>query len=219
MFAAAAAVAVVDWAAVGADRSTSDGARRFGAIEAVAKPGVVLLLIVVAVVADDVESRALVVLALVASLAGDIALLPQVDRFLAGLGAFLASHMLWLAALLTLDLDRQRILVTVVVLLLPFGAMLLRLRGTASTPGSSVARLLPWIGIYGLVLVAMAATAVGAGSATLAAGGLAFALSDSILAYRRFLSDGGRILRVATHVTYHSALALLVLGFATVGAV
>ncbi len=217
MFAAAAAVAVVDWAAVGADRSTSDGARRFGAIEAVAKPGVVLLLIVVAVVADDVESRALVVLALVASLAGDIALLPQVDRFLAGLGAFLASHMLWLAALLTLDLDRQRILVTVVVLLLPFGAMLLRLRGTASTPGSSVARLLPWIGIYGLVLVAMAATAVGAGSATLAAGGLAFALSDSILAYRRFLSDGGHMLRVATHVTYHGALALLVLGFATSG--
>jgi len=107
LLAVTAAVAVLDWVAVGTGRVR---------LEAVAKPAVMLGLLALALALGSTDPApaarggtrlsdlsadgrpgtlltALVLAALLAGLAGDVLLLPQVDRFVPGLVAFLLGHL------------------------------------------------------------------------------------------------------------------------------
>ena len=87
-----AAAALADWAAV---------ARRRPDLESVAKPAVLVILILLAWLlrADSVDYGNQLLLGLVLSLIGDVLLLGRSDRhFLAGLIAFLLAHVAYIAA-------------------------------------------------------------------------------------------------------------------------
>ena len=94
-----AVVALVDWWAVARDDRRT---------ERWAKPAVVGGLLVVALLAGAAGSPAgrWVLLALALGLVGDVLLLPDVDRFVGGLLAFLLGHLAWVAACVTVGLDR-----------------------------------------------------------------------------------------------------------------
>ena len=93
----AAGLAAIDWFSVW---------RALPRVEQVAKPAVMVAFILLAlgIDADPSAARWLVVVGLAFGLAGDIFLLPQVDRFLAGLGAFLLGHGFYVAGFATMDL-------------------------------------------------------------------------------------------------------------------
>ncbi len=150
--------------------------------------------------------KALIAGALLLSLIGDIALLPNIDRFRLGLGAFLAGHVLWIVVLVEIGASAKT---TVLVSLVLFAgaAMLLRFRFDL---GDGLMRP---VAAYAGLLSIMTGTAMSTGEPTLAAGGLLFLASDTILGVRRFvLSPPATAARVLTHVTYHLAQAALVAG-------
>jgi uncharacterized membrane protein YhhN len=93
----AAVLAVIDW--VGVVR----GDQR---LRWVGKPGVMVALIAAALLANGAPSavKAWFVVALVLSLAGDVALLLPEQWFLAGLVAFLLAHLAYVAGMVQLDL-------------------------------------------------------------------------------------------------------------------
>ena len=81
-------VTLIDWIAV---------LRDWGRVEEVAKPLVMLLLLVVTLESLDGAQRTAVAAAVVFGLLGDVALLNRIDAFIAGLGAFLVGHLLYVA--------------------------------------------------------------------------------------------------------------------------
>jgi uncharacterized membrane protein YhhN len=71
-------------------------------VELVTKPLVTIMMIVAAATihANPSSARPWVVSGLVCCLVGDVALLPQVDKFIIGLAAFLVGHVLFAVAAL-----------------------------------------------------------------------------------------------------------------------
>ncbi len=195
----AALAAGADWTAVRTGRAR---------LEAVAKPSVMLALIGLAATADlePAGVRPWIVTALVLGLAGDLALLPQVDRFIVGLGSFLVGHLAYVVAF-TLMWDLGPLLaagvVGLVVLLAWFGRPIER-----SIRGSS-------LHVPVLAYIAVTCTVIVAGSGTgrwvIAAGAVAFALSDGLLGSDRFVSSRPER-RVWVHVLYHAGQAAIVAG-------
>jgi uncharacterized membrane protein YhhN len=189
-FAGAMAIAVVDWVAV------ARAARR---LEALLKPLVPLPLIAVALVAHAWWFAA----ALALCLAGDVFLLPQVDRFRSGLAAFLLAHLAFIAAFLPLPLFRPGLAFVPVELLLigAFGSSIVR---------AAPAKLRVAVTCYVLVIAAMFGVAASRAAPLLQFGALLFVVSDGLLGWNRFVKElpGGR---VAVMVTYHLAIGLLTL--------
>ena len=109
LLAVAGLVALADWRAVW---------RRPASIENLLKPAVLVLLIAVALVLDPVDStqRAWFVVGLVLSLAGDVLLLPAIDRFVAGLASFLLAHVAFIAGFLAAGRGDQSLVPLVFVL-------------------------------------------------------------------------------------------------------
>ncbi|HEX9991431.1 MAG TPA: lysoplasmalogenase family protein [Acidimicrobiales bacterium] len=204
LLAAAAVGAVADWAAVGTGR------RR---LEAVAKPATLALLVGAAVALDPASgaARAWFVVALLASLAGDVALLPAVERFTAGLAAFLAAHLAYVAGFLA---DGHHAA--------PLAAGAVLVVAALATAGRAVVRgarrrspaLAGPVAAYALALAAMVVAGWSTGEAAALAGTTLFLVSDGLLAWDRFVAaaPGGR---VAVHVTYHLAQGLLVVSLAS----
>lgn len=152
------------------------------------KPATTALLLLIAWLGGGEASslyRAGVLLGLAFSLAGDVFLMLPSDRFVAGLGAFLAAHLAYLAAFLGTAPGR------------PFSAALI-LYGAYAV--GLLAFLWPRLGkmcgpvlVYGAVLALMAWrayerwAALGTEAAALATVGAGlFVLSDSALAVNRF---------------------------------
>jgi len=188
--AAATLLAAGDWVAV------ARGLRR---AEGLLKPLVPLPLIAVAVALHSWWFAA----ALALCLAGDVLLLPQVDRFRGGLAAFLLGHLAFIGGFLARPLHPSRA---------GFAAGALLLVVVVSPPiFKAVPRplRLPVLA-YILVIFAMNVAAFIGGSAVAAAGASLFAVSDALLAWNRFVrpAPGGR---VAVMVTYHLAIVLLTL--------
>ena len=144
--------------------------------------------------------------ALVFCLAGDVLLLPQVDRFRGGLGAFLLAHLAFIGGLLTQPLQPQRagFAAGAFVLVVVVAPRVLR-----AVPAS----LRPPVVAYMVVLVALNLVAALTTSVLALAGASCFAVSDSLLAWNRFVRPlpGGRL---AVMVTYHLAIGLLTLSLA-----
>ncbi len=144
--------------------------------------------------------------ALALGCAGDVALLGNSSAaFSAGLGCFLAGHLAWIRAL------RER----------P-GTSLLRRRPVLAAPYVAAwvalnAVLWPRTGrdrlpvlAYSVALTAMALTALDTGNPRTATGGVAFLLSDTLLALERFADisvPGHEALVMATYTTGQALLA------------
>ncbi|HVT76947.1 MAG TPA: lysoplasmalogenase [Acidimicrobiales bacterium] len=180
------------------------------ALEYVAKPATTLLLACAAATLHPVWSseRVAVVIALVLCLAGDVFLmLPNEDLFVAGLASFLVGHLVFIVGFV---LGRGhdpwwQLTVPLAALALSISARPV-LRGAVAQD----ARLrIPVVAYMAVIGVMLAASALPANRLAIA-GAATFVLSDSVLARNRFvapLKHG----QLATMVTYHAALALIVL--------
>lgn len=197
----AAVLAVLDWLAV---------ARGTRALEYVAKPGATLALVGVAATLEPLhgDTRTLFVLALLASLAGDVFLMLPGDRFVAGLASFLVAQVLYTAGFALHGGSAADYLVGALVataLVVP-----LALRFVGALRRSDRAALVPPVAVYMGAIGAMAASAIASGNAFAVVGALLFVTSDALIAETRFV--GARSWGpVAIMVTYHLAQAGLVL--------
>lgn len=188
--------ALTDWFSVAAQRAR---------VETVAKPLVMVGLAIVVVV-ERPEMWVALLGAVLLSLAGDVLLLPMVDRFVAGLASFLAAHLAYAVALVARDPSPALVAAGLVVLAaIVVGGVIIRSAGRRSSAlGAAVA-------LYVATITAMMVLAVGVGRTEAVGAGL-FVVSDAVLGWNRFvqpLSHG----RLATHVLYHVGQTVLILGF------
>lgn len=193
---AALVVAVGDWVAVW---------RRARGWEYLLKPGSLLLLVGVALtlVPEDETRRAWFVLALVLSLAGDVFLMLPRNLFVAGLASFLLGHVAYIAGFGVGEAWPW--IAGVALVAVAVGTPILRAllaRGEKELVGPVVA--------YMTVISVMVACAIGTGDAVAIAGAGLFMLSDSLIAWNRFVRPLAWA-PVTIMVTYHLAQAGLVL--------
>jgi len=213
LVAVAVVVAVVDWIAV---------ARADRRLEYLAKPGVLMALTAACAVlpaghTDLVDRKWWFVAALVACLAGDVLLMLPSDLFVAGLGAFLVGHLLYIGGLLQPPSPpgvppfafSTAGLVVAAFVAVAYGIVPATLIFRALVRDGQRA-LVPPVAVYLVVILVMAVLAANVGVPMALAGAALFVASDTILAVNRFvrpLPHGN----VAVHVTYHLAQGLLVL--------
>lgn len=197
----AAALAVLDWWAV---------ATRRVAVERVAKPAVVVVLVVATLGLEPVTTepvRLLVLMGLGASLVGDVLLLPG-GPFLGGVAAFAGAQLAYAVAFALRPLMPVALVagtVVAIVAILVVGRPIVR----ASPP-----RLRPAVAGYLVAILAMAVLATGTGVPAALAGAWAFVASDAILAWGRFVRpdlDALPARRAVVHAVYHAAQVLIVL--------
>ncbi len=174
--------------------------------ETVLKPLVLLALIGVALAIDphDGGQRAWFVAALVLSLAGDVFLLPAVDRFVPGLASFLLAHVAYIVGFLVADAEGGLGFGLGFLLLMAFAAV----RVVQGVRRREPALLAPVL-VYIATIAAMFVVAVRHGEVVGAVGALAFVASDSVLALDRF-DQHRRWMPTFVMVTYHLAQVLLV---------
>lgn len=200
MFLALAGVAaVLNWIAV---------ERKDKRLEYFAKPATTALLIAAALAMDTDQGtmRSYVVAALVLCLAGDVFLMLPQDLFVPGLASFFVAHLLFVVAFLTHEPGHSALPTLIPTLLLV--PILLRSIFVA-VRRDHPDLVLPVVAYAGAIGAMLAESAV-TGSLLVVAGAAVFVASDTILANNRFvrpLPHG----HLATMVTYHAALALLVL--------
>lgn len=206
------AVAAVDWVAV---------ARGSKPLEYVAKPGALVVLIAAALALDaaDDTARAVLVVALVLCLAGDVFLMlpgraPGAEGpnlFLAGLASFLAGHVAYVAAFWIAGVEAAWVVAGAALaaaVVVAVGRPVVGAVARSAEPG--MARpVAAYVGVISLMVLSATAT----GEALAIAGALIFATSDTLIARERFIAPvpAGRL---AIITTYHVAQALLVLSFA-----
>jgi len=202
LLAAAGVAAAIDWVGV-----AQGDARR----ERIAKPTVIVILLVAAFLGDP-EARPVSLLlaaALGASFFGDILLLPPV-RFSAGLAAFLLAHVTYLAAFLLGPLHASPAAIGGVV-----GVAVLLLAGRPILRGATAAGMRRPVAAYFGAIVLMAVAATATGSLLAAAGAWLFVTSDAVLGWRQFVdSPEAREAAPAWHrlgvmVPYHLGQILL----------
>jgi uncharacterized membrane protein YhhN len=190
----AALLAVVDWIGVVTRRTR---------LRWLGKPGVMVALVVAAIAAEDAPTgtQAWFVVALVLSLAGDVALLLPERWFLAGLVAFLGAHLAYIAGMAHLDLALAGVLAGLAVVFLG-GATVGR------TLTSSVARRQPALRLPVAAYLAVISTMVIVGCGTaepwLVGAALLFYVSDALLGWNRFVHRLA-VRDLAVMVTYHLA--------------
>lgn len=198
-------VAVGDWFAV---------QRRLRHLEYVAKPLTLVLLIAATGFADLGAAKPWVLAALVLGLLGDIALLTAREGepdppFLIGLGSFLLGHLAYLVAFTRHGLHGLQLIAGALVVAGTAALVLPRvLRGTVAGGGRALTAL---VGVYAAVLGAMTVLGVGTAAIPTAIGVLLFLLSDTTLAWGRFVQPLRRG-PVIVIVTYHLAQLLVVVG-------
>ena len=199
-----AVAALVDWYAVARDDRRT---------ETVAKPLVLVALIVVALVlgAPDSTAGIWLLVALLFGLVGDVALLGDtLGRFQAGLSAFLVGHLAFVVCFVELGLHPHW-------WSSPFGlaalaiALVATSRVLPETHLASGAALSVPVAVYMAVIGAMLVVAWLTGEPLVAAGATVFVASDAILSVNRFVRPvpHGRLLLM---VAYHVGQALIVAG-------
>jgi uncharacterized membrane protein YhhN len=173
------------------------------------KPLATILVVVLALVAGGATGPVVItVAALILCLAGDVALLPRIDRFVVGLGAFLLGHLAFIAALGAIGLDAPGLAAIAFVAVAATAFVVGRRIVTAarvSEPG-----LVGPVIAYLTIISAMVVVAWGTGIAIAMLGATAFIVSDSVLGWRRFVGEQ-RWMAVVVMATYHLALVGLAL--------
>ena len=200
VLAATAVAAVADWIAVATSR------RR---LEYVAKPAVMVGLIVVALVLNPISTteRAFLVVALALGLVSDVFLMLPQDMFLAGLAAALLEHFAYIAGFRARDFHAGLLIAGTVIAVVSIGFVLPSIYRSLKEKQPQ----LVWpVFAYVVVFVLMVASAGGTGSLVALSGALLFFYSDAVLAWNRFVKPmpGGRLTNI---VLYHVGQAVLVL--------
>lgn len=183
-------------------------------VEAVTKPLATIAIAVLGLsLADGVPTAALVLgtIGFVCCLAGDVALLPAIDRFVVGLGAFLLGHLAFAAMFVVLGLDSWWLAIVALLLVGVLGATAGR-RIVAAAGRSRAAYATP-VKAYLAVISLMAVTGWATGIGAAIIGSTLFVLSDSILGWRQFVAER-RWMAPAVMMTYHGALLGLALSLA-----
>lgn len=200
----AGAAALVDWWAV---------AHAHRALEHVAKPATLALLVAVALVLHPAQDavRWWVVGALVLSLAGDVFLMLAADLFVAGLTAFLAGHVCYIVGL-QLE-QRSWWLLLAGVVTVAVGVALVGRRIVAAVHRGDDPALLGPVVVYIVAISVMVISAWGTAVTAAVVGAVLFYASDATLAWNRFVAPLRRA-DLAIMVTYHLAQAALVLSLA-----
>ncbi len=213
LVAVAAAAALADWVAVATGRR---------GLEYAAKPTVLAALCAAAalVPADRTvlaDRQIWFVAALALCLVGDVLLMLPADLFVAGLGAFLVGHLLFIGGFLQppvpsgvppFSFSALGLVVATVVLVAAEAAPLTAILRSLLTSGHR-GLVLP-VCAYTGAIATMFVLGVNVGIGTAAAGATLFVVSDSLLAFDRFVRPIPRG-PLAVHATYHAAQALLVL--------
>jgi uncharacterized membrane protein YhhN len=201
MIVVATVLAVADWWAVATGRL---------AVERVAKPAVMVALIVATLALEPAVSeriRLFVLIALGASLIGDVLLLPG-GPFLGGVVAFAAAQVAYAAAFSLRPLEPVALVGGALA-----GGLVAIAVGRPILRGAPAA-MRPPVAAYLVLILAMATLATGTTVPFALAGAWTFVASDAILAWGRFADPvaGARPgWRVASLATYHVAQGLLVL--------
>jgi uncharacterized membrane protein YhhN len=199
-----AVLAVADWAAI------RHGFTQRGRLT---KTAATVVLVAIAALAGEMagDARAALVIAAVLCLAGDVALLGDSDtRFLIGLSAFACGHVAYVATALLVGVAWPRLAVAFPVLaaLLGFQAVTRMLPGALRHGGPP---MLAAVAVYSLIISAMVVTATGTPSWLAFAGATLFAVSDSMIAYDRFVERFPHA-DLPIMVTYHTGQLLLIGG-------
>jgi uncharacterized membrane protein YhhN len=204
--------AVVDWVAV---------ARGRHGVELAAKPLALALLVAAGAVATIGAGKPWVVCALALGLLGDVALLfsdadtrgaarQEPDAaFLVGLGSFLVGHVAWIVAFAQHGVHSWQLFAGLLVVAGGITLVAPRVLRGAHAAGGQV--LTGAIAVYSAALATMVVFAFGTTAVATATGGALFLVSDSTLAWDRFVR---RLLRgpLIVMVTYHLAQGLLLIG-------
>ncbi len=210
--AVAGVAAAADWWAVW----TASALAR--SVERLAKPLALagLLGVAVLVPAASPGVQPWLAIALAASLAGDVLLLPP-GRLVPGLVAFLLGHLAYIAALAHVSGSQGWLLVGSVIAVGVVATVGWTLVRAAARHGMGVP-----VGAYLGVISVMAIMATSTGLPAAVLGGWLFVASDSMLGWAEFATtaptgsaSSGRGLRLGVITTYHAAQALLVLALLT----
>lgn len=198
----ACAAAVVDWAAV---------ARESALLEYVSKPTATLALLATAVTLDVVRDATwgCRIAALTFCVLGDVFLMLPRDAFVPGLASFAVAQVLLVISFVSDDVHVGGLVVGLAVTV-PMAVVLAR-RFVSAIRRVGRAELVAPVCAYLVVISAMAVTSIAAGAVVAIAGALLFMLSDSLIAESRFVKERAWH-GVGIMVTYHAALAGLVLG-------
>lgn len=204
---AAAVFALVNWYGC---------ARRRPGIAGAAKPLTLVALITAAwtMGAPDSTAGIWLLAALVLSLVGDGSLMSEAPpAFLIGLSAFLLAHVAYVVAFVLVGLARPLLgLVGVAVL-----AVMALVVGRHVVPGAHAGGglgMVVAVVAYMVAIGAMAVTGWATGDVLLGLGGTVFVVSDSVLAWNRFVRPLPQQALIVM-ITYHAAQFLLVLGLLT----
>ncbi len=195
--AAAAALAVLNWIAV---------ARRAKSLEYVAKPAVMVALIVAAITFDTADPRRWAfVVALGFSMLGDIFLMLPSDRFIFGVGAFFVAHVAYVVGL---RMDSSAA-VSLVAGVLVVGAFAITVgRHIVLAVRRESPELATPVSAYVAVISVMVASAIATKNPYAAVGAVIFMASDTLIAWNRFVQPLAWA-PVTIMVTYHVGQALL----------
>lgn len=198
-----AAAALLDWYAV---------ARAHRSLERVAKPATLVALIVVALAlgAQEKSGGGWLIAALGLGLVGDVFLLGRSDaRFRAGLAAFLVGHLAFVASFAAVGLPRPAW--SWAGLLVVAAAFVVTRQVVPATFRRGGAALAVPVAVYTVVIAVMLVSAWWTGLPLVAAGATVFVSSDSILATNRFVRPWPHA-DLVVMVTYHLGQALIVAG-------
>jgi uncharacterized membrane protein YhhN len=178
-------------------------------LEQWSKPTTTVLVIGLALVSGAPHRHVvLAVIALVLCLAGDIALMPVVDNFVAGLASFLLGHMVFIVLFVSMGLHHPRLAGIAIILaaLLTASAGRIIVGGAArQTPALRVPVL-----AYLMVISSMAAFGWATGNWWVVTGSTLFVVSDAVLGWRQFVRERPWM-GLTVMVTYHGAIAALAL--------
>ncbi len=210
-----AGLAILDWLAL---------VRRWRWVDFIAKPGVILALVLWSFVVLDGRpaepASAWFVSGLLFSVLGDVFLMLPRERFTAGLGAFLLAHVCYTAAFASRGLSSERSLILAAALVLLVAAFLLRrLRQSLVATGQS--KLWLPVVLYALVISVMLLAGLQAmvnprwqrnAAALLTLGALLFYASDALLAWNKFVKPVPRG-QLIVRILYHGGQILLTASF------
>jgi uncharacterized membrane protein YhhN len=178
--------------------------------ELVTKPLTTVGTIAIAALAGGPKGATIAaVVALVLCLIGDIALLPAVDQFIAGLASFLLGHIAFIVMFALRGFDLWAM---AGVAVLGCAALL----GTIAAPivrGATAKGMGVPVRGYLVVITSMSVLGWATGNWLIMLGSAAFIISDSILGYGQFVAER-TWMHVAIMVTYHAAIVSLSLSLA-----
>ena len=203
-------IAVVDWFAV---------ARKHTQLELFTKPAVMLVLLVWLALNGGLRLPLLWFwLGLAFSLAGDILLLPRLDRFVPALLAFILAHLCYIAGYNQAPPPLNLPALVIALLVLLASAQVYR-RTAAGLRANGNTALQPLILAYTAIISLMLFSALATllrpewrliAAALAAAGAFLFYISDAILAWNRFIFPL-RYGRIANRITYQLGQLLIAL--------